>query len=136
VVDPTGVLVFEAERTASALLRKRRDMQHTRYVDASPGTSRIPRYGQLGVGTTTPIRFECSQLAVDRLDPLVEPGNNPSVHVHQISAALPSPQICVRSGVMDPAKLSTCTISQQTIPRATGPLPTSSKPGTDSVRIP
>ena len=30
------------------------------------------------------IRFGCSQLVVDRLDPLVNPGLNPSPHVHQI----------------------------------------------------
>jgi hypothetical protein len=30
------------------------------------------------------IRFGCSQLVVDRLDPLVEPGNAPSSHLHQI----------------------------------------------------
>jgi hypothetical protein len=30
------------------------------------------------------IRFGCSQLVVERLDPLVQPGVNPSSHVHQI----------------------------------------------------
>lgn len=30
------------------------------------------------------IRFGCSQLVVERLDPLVDPGKNPSPHVHQI----------------------------------------------------
>ncbi len=30
------------------------------------------------------IRFGCSQLVVQRLDPLVSPGQNPSPHVHQI----------------------------------------------------
>lgn len=30
------------------------------------------------------IRFQCSQLVVERLDPLVNPGMAPSVHVHQI----------------------------------------------------
>lgn len=30
------------------------------------------------------IRFQCSQLVVERLDPLVTPGQIPSPHVHQI----------------------------------------------------
>jgi hypothetical protein len=30
------------------------------------------------------IRFQCSQLVVERLDPLVTPGLAPSPHVHQI----------------------------------------------------
>lgn len=30
------------------------------------------------------LRFACSQLVVERLDPLVNPGMNPSPHVHQI----------------------------------------------------
>ena len=30
------------------------------------------------------MRFGCSQLTFDRIDPLVEPGNTPSAHLHQI----------------------------------------------------
>lgn len=30
------------------------------------------------------IRFSCSQLVVDRIDPLVTPGMAPSPHLHQI----------------------------------------------------
>lgn len=30
------------------------------------------------------IRFGCSQLVIERLDPLVTPGLNPSPHLHQI----------------------------------------------------
>lgn len=30
------------------------------------------------------LRFGCSQLVVERLDPLVNPGSNPSPHLHQI----------------------------------------------------
>jgi hypothetical protein len=30
------------------------------------------------------LRFGCSQLVVERLDPLVTPGLNPSPHLHQI----------------------------------------------------
>lgn len=57
------------------------------------------------------IRFGCSQLVVDRLDPLVEPGRTPSAHLHQIiggNSFVPD----MRPEVMDPAKLSTCTTCQ------------------------
>ena len=30
------------------------------------------------------IRFACSTVSIQRLDPLVEPGNIPSAHIHQI----------------------------------------------------
>ncbi|KAK4649982.1 hypothetical protein QC762_703450 [Podospora pseudocomata] len=30
------------------------------------------------------LRFGCSTLTIERLDPVVEPGNNPSAHVHQV----------------------------------------------------
>ncbi|KAK3387362.1 hypothetical protein B0H63DRAFT_431214 [Podospora didyma] len=35
-------------------------------------------------GTTPMMRFSCSQLVVDRIDPLVNPGSAPSPHLHQI----------------------------------------------------
>ncbi|KAF1843518.1 uncharacterized protein K460DRAFT_287646 [Cucurbitaria berberidis CBS 394.84] len=35
-------------------------------------------------GTLPMLRFECSQLVIDRLDPLVNPGSVPSPHLHQI----------------------------------------------------
>lgn len=35
-------------------------------------------------GTEAGLRFGCSQLSIQRLDPVVEPGNLPSAHVHQI----------------------------------------------------
>ena len=38
------------------------------------------------------IRFPCSQLVVDRLDPLVTPGQVPSPHLHQIAGGVSSPE--------------------------------------------
>lgn len=35
-------------------------------------------------GAAPMMRFECSQLVIDRLDPLVNPGTIPSPHLHQI----------------------------------------------------
>lgn len=34
--------------------------------------------------TSAIVRFHCSQLVTERLDPLVNPGSIPSSHVHQI----------------------------------------------------
>ncbi|RYP11277.1 hypothetical protein DL765_007829 [Monosporascus sp. GIB2] len=58
------------------------------------------------------IRFSCSQLVIDRLDPLVNPGVAPSPHLHQIIGGNSFNQ------TMDPAKdmpgESTCTSCQFT----------------------
>ena len=48
------------------------------------------KWSNLGIvlGLLAPVqallRFGCSQLTVQRLDPLVTPGQNPSPHLHQI----------------------------------------------------
>jgi len=39
---------------------------------------------QQSVGDAGFLRFGCSQLVVERTDPLVTPGQNPSPHTHQI----------------------------------------------------
>lgn len=36
-------------------------------------------------GAQQMLRFACSQLVVERLDPVVSPGSNPSPHLHQIA---------------------------------------------------
>ena len=54
------------------------------------------------------MRFDCSQLVIERLDPLVTPGMLPSPHMHQIAggnsfnASMPPVDY-------DPSKLSSCT---------------------------
>jgi hypothetical protein len=48
-----------------------------RYVSTQPPINRMPM-----------LRFECSQLVIERLDPLVNPGMIPSPHVHQIVGRL------------------------------------------------
>jgi hypothetical protein len=45
----------------------------------------------LVVPSTALLRFPCSQLSVQRLDPLVEPGANPSAHLHQIIGGVSFP---------------------------------------------
>jgi hypothetical protein len=59
-------------------------------------------------GTLPMMRFQCNQLVVDRLDPLVNPGSIPSPHLHQIVGGNSF------NASMDPAthdlpKASTCT---------------------------
>jgi hypothetical protein len=39
------------------------------------------------------LRFGCSTVSVQRLDPLVEPGANPSSHVHQVTLHAPFPPL-------------------------------------------
>ena len=52
------------------------------------------------------LRFGCSQLTVERLDPLVNPGELPTPHIHQVvggnafNASMPNTDI---------AKIATCT---------------------------
>lgn len=40
--------------------------------------------GALAPFSNALLRFQCSQLVVERLDPLVAPGSIPSPHLHQI----------------------------------------------------
>jgi hypothetical protein len=35
-------------------------------------------------GSSTMLRFGCSQVVIDRIDPLVNPGQAPSPHMHQV----------------------------------------------------
>lgn len=41
-------------------------------------------FGLLASTNAGLLRFGCAQLTVQRLDPLVNPGANPSPHLHQI----------------------------------------------------
>lgn len=54
------------------------------------------------------LRFACSQLVVDRIDPLVTPGMKYSPHLHQIVGGN-SLNVTMDPATHDPAKLSTCT---------------------------
>lgn len=46
----------------------------------------------LAATSTALIRFQCSQLVTQRLDPLVSPGMIPSPHVHQIVGGVSTAQ--------------------------------------------
>lgn len=51
------------------------------HVEASPANGLMARqFAQAAM-----MRFQCSQLVYDRIDPLVQPGVAPSTHMHQVS---------------------------------------------------
>ncbi|KAF2201067.1 hypothetical protein GQ43DRAFT_395043 [Delitschia confertaspora ATCC 74209] len=54
------------------------------------------------------MRFGCSQLTIDRIDPLVQPGQTPSTHLHQIVGGN-SFNASMTPVAFDPADKSTCT---------------------------
>lgn len=58
--------------------------------------------------TAPMLRFSCSQLVIDRLDPLVQPGAIPSVHLHQVVGGN-SFNATMTPVTDDPSTLSTCT---------------------------
>jgi hypothetical protein len=54
------------------------------------------------------MRFGCGQLTIDRIDPLVNPGQIPSAHMHQIVGGN-SFNASMTPGQLDPPTASTCT---------------------------
>lgn len=54
------------------------------------------------------MRFGCSQLTIDRIDPLVNPGALPSPHMHQLIGGN-SLNVTMTPGSHDPPTQSTCT---------------------------
>ncbi|KAI0534480.1 hypothetical protein GGR58DRAFT_505238 [Xylaria digitata] len=59
-------------------------------------------------GSADFLRFGCSQLVVERIDPLVSPGANPSPHTHQIVGGN-SFNTTMDPNTIDPPTQSTCT---------------------------
>lgn len=55
---------------------------------------------------TTMLRFGCAQIAIDRIDPLVNPGVAPSPHMHQIVGG---DAFNTTIASTDVASLATCT---------------------------
>ncbi|KAK4183817.1 hypothetical protein QBC35DRAFT_393064 [Podospora australis] len=51
---------------------------------AALGADAAPQFGGGGGNRATILRFGCSQLIIDRIDPLVNPGQLPSPHLHQV----------------------------------------------------
>ncbi|KAH8672838.1 hypothetical protein BGZ60DRAFT_430144 [Tricladium varicosporioides] len=63
---------------------------------------------------THTLRFACSQLVVERLDPLVNPGMNPSPHMHQIVGgnAFNTTMSPTSLNIAETASCTTCTFSE------------------------
>jgi hypothetical protein len=53
------------------------------------------------------LRFSCSRLTIERLDPLVSPGEVPSPHIHQVGGGN-SFNATMDPVAYDPAEVSTC----------------------------
>ncbi|OIW27114.1 hypothetical protein CONLIGDRAFT_707998 [Coniochaeta ligniaria NRRL 30616] len=60
----------------------------------------------------TMLRFGCSQVVIDRLDPLVNPGQIPSTHVHQIVGGNAFNASMTTSDVSNAATCTTCEFSE------------------------
>ncbi|KAK8062846.1 hypothetical protein PG997_014943, partial [Apiospora hydei] len=65
-----------------------------------------------GIQAAAVLRFGCSQIIVERLDPLVNPGDNPSPHVHQVVGGNAFSALIPQSDVSELANCTTCTFSE------------------------
>jgi len=63
-------------------------------------------------GSYTMLRFGCPQIVIDRLDPLVQPGVNPSTHVHQIVGGNAFNQTMVTGDVSAAASCTSCAFTE------------------------
>jgi hypothetical protein len=78
------------------------------FAVATPPTNDFERIAKRQYSTAAMMRFDCSQLVIERLDPLVQPGTTPSAHLHQIAGGN-SFNASMTPVDYDPAKISTCT---------------------------
>jgi hypothetical protein len=74
----------------------------------------VPQGTDLSVrqGSTTMLRFGCPQIVIDRIDPLVNPGQVPSSHVHQIVGGNAFNASMTTSDVSNAATCTTCQFSE------------------------
>ncbi len=63
-------------------------------------------------GGTTMLRFGCTQIVIDRVDPLVNPGQVPSGHVHQIVGGNGFNVSMTTGDVSNTASCTTCEFSE------------------------
>lgn len=63
-------------------------------------------------GSTTMLRFGCPQLVIDRLDPLVNPGQIATPHVHQIVGGNAFNATMPTDDVSKAASCTTCEFSE------------------------
>ncbi|RDL38145.1 Uncharacterized protein BP5553_05578 [Venustampulla echinocandica] len=65
-----------------------------------------------GIHAAAVLRFGCSEVVVERLDPLVNPGVNPSPHVHQVTGGNAFASSVALSDVSQIANCTTCSFSE------------------------
>jgi len=61
---------------------------------------------------STMIRFGCHQIAIDRIDPLVDPGVVPSPHMHQIVGGNAFQPLMPSADIGELANCTTCSFSE------------------------
>ncbi len=66
----------------------------------------------LADGAATMLRFGCSQLVIDRIDPLVNPGQAPSPHLHQVVGGNTFNVSMPTSDIAELASCTTCSYSE------------------------
>ncbi|KAK4225446.1 hypothetical protein QBC38DRAFT_368703 [Podospora fimiseda] len=80
------------------------------------GATAAPQGGPPGgnpfLGRSTMLRFGCSQLVIDRIDPLVNPGLLPSPHLHQIAGGDAFDISMPNTDISDLATCTTCSFSE------------------------
>jgi len=87
----------------------------TAVVNALPARDEkaLAMYGDaLAAGATTMLRFGCPQAVIDRLDPLVNPGQVPSGHIHQIVGGNGFNATMTTGDVSTTASCTTCEFSE------------------------
>jgi hypothetical protein len=80
----------------------------------------------LAIPSQAALRFGCSTISIQRLDPLVEPGKVPSAHVHQIvggNAFQPSMPTGKDNNISTTATCTSCFFSEDFSNYWTGNLP-------------
>jgi hypothetical protein len=77
--------------------------------NAEPGHFLEARQGGSGF---TMLRFGCSQVVIDRIDPLVNPGQAPSPHMHQVVGGNAFNVSMASSDVAQLASCTTCSYSE------------------------
>lgn len=63
-------------------------------------------------GRSTMLRFGCSQLVIDRIDPLVNPGQLPSPHLHQVVGGNAFNVTVPNADIGELATCTTCSYSE------------------------
>lgn len=70
----------------------------------------LPQFG--GGGGSTMLRFGCSQVVIDRIDPLVNPGQAPSPHLHQVVGGNAFNTTMAVTDIAKEASCTTCSYSE------------------------